>query len=303
MDRWDKAKIASQVFATIAVPLLVAFIGSGYTKAVAEREIQARFVEIAIQILRQSPEPKSTGLREWALNVVDKYSGVPMSTAAKRELQDRALILYETPDRSGLVPSDRLVARDNEATERLRADPRDADAWNTKGSVAFYWREYRQAQHYFRKALEIEPDSIEYKDNLGDALVALGQCDAALNLYRELGPQLDGWPSGEVRAYLCANRCEEAEQLVPSLREDNTMSPGYPKVLEAAVAMCSAQRLGDDERQALVSRARSSLNEAFDMAPHYWRAVLTGQIEDPHSPLTVERGLLAELISQDAREP
>jgi hypothetical protein len=55
-----------------------------YAHALKERELQGKFVELAVTILRDAPKGDSTrSLRSWATQVLDRYSGVPFDTARR----------------------------------------------------------------------------------------------------------------------------------------------------------------------------------------------------------------------------
>ena len=82
MDKWEKAKIASGFIAALGaffVPFSAAHIGGVYSDAIKERELQGSFVELAVNILSTEPETETQALREWAILVIDKHSGVPMA--------------------------------------------------------------------------------------------------------------------------------------------------------------------------------------------------------------------------------
>lgn len=85
-DRWDRAKTLSTLFATVFLPLVLAWIANTYSSALKEREIQGKFVELAVSILREEPTKQATGLREWATEVLNKYSGVPFNAETKKAL-------------------------------------------------------------------------------------------------------------------------------------------------------------------------------------------------------------------------
>lgn len=84
---WDKLKILSGAIAAVLVPVAVVWVGHIYTKAVKEREQQGKFVELAVGILQQEPTGEQTNLRDWAVDVLDEYSGVPMPEVTRLELR------------------------------------------------------------------------------------------------------------------------------------------------------------------------------------------------------------------------
>lgn len=72
----------------IVIPVVLALVGHWVTQAVKEREVQGKFVELAIGILKEPPSEESQNLRKWAISIVDKHSGVPMSDETREELQN-----------------------------------------------------------------------------------------------------------------------------------------------------------------------------------------------------------------------
>ena len=91
-NRWQAVNAISGLLAAVAVPLVLAVIGSRYTNALKEREIQGRFVELALSILKEPPRAEARGVREWAIAVVNQYSGVPLGREATEDLKSGVLI-------------------------------------------------------------------------------------------------------------------------------------------------------------------------------------------------------------------
>jgi hypothetical protein len=87
---WEKARVASVIVATLAIPLVVAYIGSSLSRAQKQDEISARYVELAVDILRSQPSKDTRALRSWAILVVNHFSQVPLSKEVQEELQLRA---------------------------------------------------------------------------------------------------------------------------------------------------------------------------------------------------------------------
>ncbi len=92
MDSWEKLKTLSTVLSVVVIPVALGIIGNQYTKSMKEREIQHKFVEMAINILNEKPTADNRNLRDWATKVIDKYSGVPMTEEARKDLIDRITI-------------------------------------------------------------------------------------------------------------------------------------------------------------------------------------------------------------------
>jgi hypothetical protein len=97
MDSWEKAKTVGSLLSSILLPLVLLLVGSQFTAATKEREIQGSFVELATQILRETPTAETKLLREWALKVIDRYSGVPLPAETARSLVEKTALPSETP--------------------------------------------------------------------------------------------------------------------------------------------------------------------------------------------------------------
>jgi hypothetical protein len=70
----------------LAMPVVTVVVGLGVTKAIADREVNARYVELAISILRDQPNKETTAIRQWAVEIVNKYAAVKLTPEARSEL-------------------------------------------------------------------------------------------------------------------------------------------------------------------------------------------------------------------------
>ena len=85
-DSWDKLKIFTGLIASLLVPIVIAFVGNEYSSALKESENRLRYTELAIEILNEPPLPRNQNIRGWAIDVVNKYSGVPINNETKQEM-------------------------------------------------------------------------------------------------------------------------------------------------------------------------------------------------------------------------
>lgn len=98
------------------MPVVIVLVGHWYTSAIAEREVQAKFVELGVSILQAPPEKATKNLRTWATQVLNKYSGVPMNNETIKNLIDSVPLpssstWSESPPISGwCYQEDRLVS-------------------------------------------------------------------------------------------------------------------------------------------------------------------------------------------------
>ena len=89
--QWEKLKVIGSLIATLGIPLALALVANSFSKDQKELEIGVNYVELATQILREEPSKESRGLRTWAVSVIDHYSRVPLSDAAKYDLEFQRL--------------------------------------------------------------------------------------------------------------------------------------------------------------------------------------------------------------------
>lgn len=88
---WEKMRIASTIIASLLIPLVIAFVSQSYTTAMKQNEISVRYVEIAISILKSPPDPATDSLRNWAIDVINHHSEVPLTSQALIEMQKQNL--------------------------------------------------------------------------------------------------------------------------------------------------------------------------------------------------------------------
>jgi len=96
MNGWEKLRIGGNLTAGILIPLVLIVITNIYASAAKERDLSARYIELAIGILRDEPKPESEQIRNWAVDVINRYSEVKLdSTVRKQLLENRILEIPE----------------------------------------------------------------------------------------------------------------------------------------------------------------------------------------------------------------
>lgn len=91
-DFWEKLKSISGIIASVFIPLAVVLIGNWYSSALKESEIQVRYVELAVEILKENPSDKKTNMRRWAVDLVNNYSEIQIDKQAREELLNTPLL-------------------------------------------------------------------------------------------------------------------------------------------------------------------------------------------------------------------
>ncbi len=122
----------------------------------------------------------SKGRIETTFQFDPRYSEQDENTvsATRLSIPDNAIKEY-------MKAQDRLEKRDGQgAVEHLKKAvemaPQFADAWNNLGTLAYHSKEYRQAEEYFREALQQEADLYPPLVNLGGALLSQGKLEESL---------------------------------------------------------------------------------------------------------------------------
>jgi len=82
----EKLKSFASIFGLIALPIVTLIIGNNYTKAIKEREVQGRFVELAVGILSSNPSSENKNIRSWSIDVINLYSGVQIDSETRNDL-------------------------------------------------------------------------------------------------------------------------------------------------------------------------------------------------------------------------
>jgi len=91
-DRWDKANIVISLIVTAGIGISSLL----FSTSIKQTETRAQMVALAVGILKEKPpekDPQAMALREWAIEVIDEYSGVDVEENAREILRNSALPL------------------------------------------------------------------------------------------------------------------------------------------------------------------------------------------------------------------
>ena len=89
--RWEKARVLSTVFASVFIPIALAIIAQSFSATQQDREISAKYVELAVGILSAKPAPETHALRQWAIETINHYSPVALTREVQDELRMQSL--------------------------------------------------------------------------------------------------------------------------------------------------------------------------------------------------------------------
>ena len=85
-------------FAGILIPIVLVYLGHIYKEAETKQGIHEKYVEMAIEIMKNPSDPQTLELRKWALKVLNKYSEVPIHDKAQEHILNAGLPETRTPD-------------------------------------------------------------------------------------------------------------------------------------------------------------------------------------------------------------
>lgn len=103
-DSWDKIQVIGVSLLSVLIPLAVAFVGNEYAAAIKGSENKVKYTEIAVKILNGTPTDGNKSIRDWAIAILNLYSGVPVNDDTRKELLESPLFdwsnlgSYASPD-------------------------------------------------------------------------------------------------------------------------------------------------------------------------------------------------------------
>jgi hypothetical protein len=92
INNWEKFKAISNFMSVIVIPVVIGVLGHIYSQSLKEREIQVKFVELSLQILKEKPEEANKNIRIWAIDVINQYSEVKLKSQVKKDLIEKVPI-------------------------------------------------------------------------------------------------------------------------------------------------------------------------------------------------------------------
>lgn len=85
-SRLQKAQSIATILSAVAIPLVIAVLGSSVQQTIAENGIKKDYLAMAISILKERGGKSDPDMKAWATAVVSEYSPVPFSAGAKEKL-------------------------------------------------------------------------------------------------------------------------------------------------------------------------------------------------------------------------
>lgn len=82
----DSCALILQIIETMAIPVAIAIVGYFTTRAIKNRELNVKYVELSLEILKQPETENNKRLREWAEDTLNKYAEIEMPPLPKTPL-------------------------------------------------------------------------------------------------------------------------------------------------------------------------------------------------------------------------
>jgi len=96
--KWKKAETIAKVASVVLVPMVLAFIGYLINNSIKGKELKLKYVELAVNILKEEPNEKTKNLREWAIKNINNYSQIKMSSEVRKELEKNVLFSVQVAE-------------------------------------------------------------------------------------------------------------------------------------------------------------------------------------------------------------
>jgi hypothetical protein len=115
----------SKIVAAIALPIVLLYLGNGFTASLKDKDINQKYVEIAVNILGNEPTDETKELRSWAVEVINRYAEIKIDAKLESILVDQTALpsaVLEIP-RQGFRP----VEGKRQITEIIVSDTQNND--------------------------------------------------------------------------------------------------------------------------------------------------------------------------------
>jgi hypothetical protein len=97
-ERLERWKDGSTILSLLAVPVLLAIGGWLIQQRTADEAGKKEYVQIAVTILREKPDPdnaQSQELRQWAISIVDRFAPIKLSREGRDALLRERLATWD----------------------------------------------------------------------------------------------------------------------------------------------------------------------------------------------------------------
>ncbi len=194
-------------------------------------------------------------------------------TLDKNTVSVRELSVSKQARTEFLKANQRLEKHDVEGAvshlkKAVATSPQFVRAWNQLGTIAYQEGDHAQAEHYFREALNLQPDDFNPVVNMGAALLALGRHTEALGFNRYAATLRPDDPLANSQLGLNHFFLGNNGQAIKHLKKAKGLDPGHFSLPQVTLAEIYS-------RQGKVKAAIRELEDYISRHPDSERAALT----------------------------
>lgn len=162
-DKLEKAKVLINFISLAIIPLVIAFLGNFFSESLKQKDVEVKFVELAINILSQNPDTARSNIRTWAANILEEYSEVPFSDSTTSDIVNKLpIITNET--REALGSKVRVRLKQLIVIENGKINNSDSEKITLR-AVVFSYAYYKSLFEYQPKQTVYDKKAINFDDN------------------------------------------------------------------------------------------------------------------------------------------
>ncbi len=88
----ERLKLMINILGVVIIPLCLTYLGYLYSGDLQEKELRAKYVGIAANILASPPSKDNLGLREWAATTLDSFAEIKLPLKSKKALVEKSVL-------------------------------------------------------------------------------------------------------------------------------------------------------------------------------------------------------------------
>lgn len=123
----------SKILGAVALPVVLAVLGFWFNDSLKSRELNVKYVEIAVNVLSQPPSDETKSLRLWAINLINEHASVKIDDKLRDILiNDEALPANVLTNPK---PGFKEIAGRREVDKIIVSDTQNANALSTLAAL------------------------------------------------------------------------------------------------------------------------------------------------------------------------
>ena len=143
MEYWEKVRIGGNLIASILIPVVLLVATNIYSNGQKELELNAKYIELAIGILKEDPSEANLQIRSWAIDIINLYSDVELTDITRKELIENRILTFPISSRDfqrqigltmdGIVGPQTIRTLNEEVTQMLKSNNKVAAIKTVRG--------------------------------------------------------------------------------------------------------------------------------------------------------------------------